>query len=289
MALENNDQYFCWERVLKSNSLFRVSHLFAPREFAGQLLALHALFASIDQVRSEVSEELVARKKLDWWRFELLPGNISKSRHPVVRHLNETGAAQCLPGKSLENLLETAEARLDTQAPSDMEGLRRLCRGIFQPRMVLECALSGQDEALVSNHLMVACKGGMLQLLRESYAQADHAFWWVPLNKLARFGVSRQELRENSDSDASRSLFREVLDVCHLPESSDGVAAPMKLVPLPGLVHLQLMALLQSRQLGQLQRKKPSSHGTELNRWRVSDLLAAWRAARHLKVKAPIA
>jgi hypothetical protein len=225
MALENNDQYFCWERVLKSNSLFRVSHLFAPQEFAGQLLALHALFASIDQVRSEVSEELVARKKLDWWRFELLPGNISKSR----------------------------------------------------------------DEALVSNHLMVACKGGMLQLLRESYAQADHAFWWVPLNKLARFGVSRQELRENSDSDASRSLFREVLDVCHLPESSDGVAARMNVVPLPGLVHLQLMALLQSRQLGQLQRKKPSSHGTELNRWRVSDLLAAWRAARHLKVKAPIA
>jgi len=289
MTPNNNDQNFCWERVLKSNCLFRVSHLFAPQQFAGQLLALHALFASIDQVHSEVSEEQVARKKLDWWRYELLPGNISKSRHPVVRQMHETGAASALAEKSLENLPAAAESRLDAHAPSDMAGLVRLCQDIYQPRMVLECALSGQDLARISDHQMMACKGGLLQLLRESYSQAERAFWWVPMNKLARFGVNRQELRENRDSEAARGVFREVLGVCHLPEPAQGPDAPMNLLPVPGLVHLQLLAILQARQLGQVQRKRPSSHRVELNRWRISDLFATWKAARCMEAKAPLA
>jgi len=36
-GLKNNDQYSCWERVLKPNSLFRVSYLFAPQEFAEEI------------------------------------------------------------------------------------------------------------------------------------------------------------------------------------------------------------------------------------------------------------
>ncbi len=63
MTQTDNDRQQCWERVLKSNKLFRISHLFAPDEFSGALLALHALFASIEQISSEVSDELVARKK----------------------------------------------------------------------------------------------------------------------------------------------------------------------------------------------------------------------------------
>jgi hypothetical protein len=65
MTPRSNDQQFCWERILESNSLYRVSHFFAPNGFADQLLALHALFASIDLLSSKTRDETVTRKKLD--------------------------------------------------------------------------------------------------------------------------------------------------------------------------------------------------------------------------------
>ena len=52
-----------------------------------------------------------------------------------------------------------------------------------------------------------------------------------------------------------------------------------------GLVHLQLMMALQSRQLGRLQALSPARYNDELSRWRTGDLLTAWKNARRLKAK----
>jgi phytoene synthase len=282
----DNDLHFCWEQVLKTNRLFRISHLFSPAEFSGQLLALHALFASIEQLGSEVSEELVARRKLDWWRFELLSGDITKSTHPVLRYLNRTGAAGSLPGPALEMLLDRAEARLDARAPSNRDEFSQLCGALYMPKLILECALSGQGESLLSGHRSTARTGGLIQLLRESCRKTDRAFWWVPMDVLARFGVSRHDLVENGDAQAVRAVFQEVLgDIPRL--SSPAVARTTgKPAITKGLVHIQLLATLQSRQVARLLKQKPSSYGDELDRWYISDVITAWREARYLRMNA---
>jgi len=286
MRAGENDLHFCWEQVLKTNSLFRISHLFSPAEFGGQLLALHALFASIEQLDNAVSEELVARRKLEWWRFELLSGDITKSPHPVLRYLTSTGAAGSLPGPALEMLLDRAEARLDARAPSNRDEFRQLCGELYMPRITLECALSGQDESLISGYGSKAGTGGLIQLLRESCRQADRAFWWVPLDILARFGVSRHDLVENGDSQAARAVLQEVLGEIPRPASPEVARAAGKPAMAMGLVHLDLLAILQSRQVARLMKQKPSSYGVELNRWYISDLITAWRKARYLRINA---
>lgn len=281
----NNNQDFCWERVLKSNRQFRVSHLFAPDEFAGQILALHALFASIDQLNSGAGDEFVARRKLEWWRSELRPGNISKSNHPVLSCLVETGAATSLPVTDLDAFLDTAEVRLNARAPADHEGLEQLCHLIYQPRIQLECALSNQNHQFVGGLREMAQAGGLLQLMRESDARKEDAFWWIPLSLLARHGVSRAGLGEDRDSELARGVFQDVLGYGIQTDSSRTALRQDSEAPSPGLVHLQVMALLQARLLGQLRKKRPSSYQLELNRWRVSDLLAAWNAARRFKLQ----
>ena len=280
MTQTDNDRQQCWERVLKSNKLFRISHLFAPDEFSGALLALHALFASIEQISSEVSEELVARTKLEWWRFELSQGNIERSRHPVVRHLGETGAAATLPAMALQSLLDSTERRLDANPPSNMNEFNQLCRVIYQPRIHLECTLCGLDSSFVANHNAIALEGGLLQLLRESFVQAKHEFWWIPLNTLARFGVNRQDLRDNSDAHPARTVFGNILDDSREAPTPETRGPRIKTAAPPGLLHLQLTALLQNRQLQHLQSRQPSRFGAELNRWHISDLIAAWKMAR---------
>ncbi len=250
------------------------------------MLALHALFASIDQLCSEVSEDLVARKKLDWWRLELSSGQIERSRHPVIRHLVETGASALLPAITVASLLAAAERRLDANPPSNMKEFNQLCYLIYQPRMDLECALCGLNSASISDQKAVASAGGLLQLLRESFVLANHGFWWIPLDSLARFGATRQDLRENSDEHASRAVFRHILEggveYPALKKHRDQLPAGMP----PDLLHLQLTALLQTRQLFHLRGKKPSRFGVELNRWHISDLLLAWNMARQNKKKA---
>ena len=283
MTQIDNDRQLCWERVLKSNKSFRISHLFAPEEYSGPLLALHALFASIDQLNSEVSEDLVARQKLDWWRFELSPGQIEQSRHPVIRHLVETGASALLPDSAVESLLDTADRRLDANPPSNMKEFNQLCHLIYQPRIDLECALCDLDRALFADRNAVAREGGFLQLLRESFVQANHGFWWIPLDSLARFGATRQDLRENSDEHTSRAVFSHILEGSgERPGLQDHGDQLQDHTP-PGLLHLQLTALLQTRQLFHLRSKKPSGFGVELNRWHISDLMMAWKMARQKK------
>ena len=283
MAQADNNQEFCRERVLRANPLFRVSHLFAPADFAGQVLALHALFASIDQLNSEIGDEFVARRKLDWWRTELSPENISKSNHPVVRYLIETGAASSLPGKTLELFLDTAEVRLAARAPTDQEELSLLCELIYQPRVLMEYALS-QDETPVFGLSEMAQTGGLLQLLRERNTSKNNILWWVPLNVLARFGVTRAGLGNDPDSQNARGVFEAVFGSCNKLNSQQAISGQENMAPSRGLVHLRVLALLQSRQLDQLRKIRPSSYPGELNRWRFADLLAAWNAARRMKL-----
>jgi phytoene synthase len=280
MTQKDNDRQLCWERVLKSNQLFRISHLFAPPELSGKLLALHALFASVEQLSAEIREEMVARKKLEWWRFELSPAQIERSRHPVVRYLAETGAAVSLPSSALKSLLDAAEYQLDAQPPSNMKDFNHLCILIYQPRIVLEGALSGQEVDLADDQEIDAQEGGLLQLLRESFAQAKPGCWWLPLDTQARFGVTRLNLQEKHDAPAARAVFQHILGVGReQPVPGDRSLQRKRDLPA-GPVHLQLTALLQRRQLQHLRSCKPSRFATELNRWHVSDLMAAWKLAR---------
>jgi len=283
VAQADNNQEFCREKVLRSNPLFRVSHLFAPADFADQVLALHGLFASLDQLNSEIGDEFVARRKLDWWRTELSPENISKSNHPVVRYLIETGAASSLAGKTLELFLDTVEVRLAARAPADQEELGLLCELIYQPRILMECTLS-QDDIPVSGLSEMAQTGGLFQLICESNVSKNNTLWWVPLNVLARFGVTRAELGNDPDSQNARSVFEAVFASCNKLKSQPAISGKESMAPSRGLMHLHVLALLQTRQLDQLRKIRPSSYRGVLNRWRFADLLAAWNVARRMKL-----
>ena len=285
MAGNDNVQRFCWEQIHKTNILFRISHLFAPSQMSDQLLALHALFASIELLNCEINEELVARRKLDWWRTELLERNAADSHHPVVRHLYETGVLKKLPESMLSLFLDNDESRFDALAPRDENDCIRLCQEIYRPQVQMESALGGIDEALNSYNKAVLFNGGLIQLLRESGRRQENAYWWIPLSLQARFNVNRRELEAFQDPEVLKALFIHILEL--RGQSSDYQLSDGQpgFVKGAGLVHLQLMIALQSRQLGRLRMMNPATYSNELSRWRIGDLMTAWKRARQLKMK----
>lgn len=285
MARHDNVQRFCWEQVLRTNRLFRVSHLFAPAQMSDQLLALHALFASIELLNWEISEELVARRKLAWWRAELLQRDAAHSQHPVVRHLYASGALRKLPESALRVLLDGAESRIDALAPANEDAFMRLCQEIYRPQVLLESALGGGDPAPDSFDAAMLFNGGLIQLLRENGRRKEHAFWWIPLSLLARFKLKRKEIEVMEESEMLQALFTHVLELRGPSADRRLFDTQSGLVCGAGHVHLQLVLALQSRQLDRLQGMSPAMYRSELARWRIGDLMATWKRARQLNMK----
>ncbi len=285
MARHDHVQRFCWDQILKTNRLFRVSHLFAPAQLSDQLLALYALFASLELLNCEVSDEPVARRKLDWWRGELTGRDAADSNHPVIVHLLETGAFRKLPESTLRLLLDSAESRIDGLTPTDEVDFLRLCRETYRPQVLLESALGGVDGDLNSFNTSVLFNGGLIQLLRESGLRKENAFWWVPVSLLARFKVIRNQLEAFDDAATLQALFTCMIELrtrsadCRSFHGQPGCAKGA------GLVHLQLMTALQSRLLSRLQGMSPARYSSELARWRIGDLMTTWNRARQLNLE----
>jgi phytoene synthase len=281
MSSLDNKQQFCWERIFESNNLFRISHFFVPRRIAGLLLPLHALFASLDLINNRVLDDAVARKKLDWWRHELLSGNISKSRHPVIRLLDDSGAVPLLPSDAVEYLLDGVEFRLNSSPPSNFAEFELICRHIVQPRIILECALTETPAGQMQSERNIVLAGGLGELLRESSTQDERAFWWLPLHLMARFHISRREFEKEPDSAAAQNVLGEIFNqACPVDFAERGSDNPIH----PGHLNICLINNLQLRVLDRMRKMKPSLHGAELRRRHFSDLVSSWKYARKINL-----
>ena len=265
------DRQFCWQRISASNGLFRVSRIFAAPATADRLLPLHALFASVEQICTEYTDEDVASRKLNWWREECLVRGIASSEHPVLRELQSTGVADQLELADLAHLFAGAESRLDAPAPVDDSELESLCLGISQAQIELEKQLCDAGDESWSLAAGDAARNGLLQLLRE------HRSWWLPLNLLARHGLNRASISDSSQAESVNEFFGELLTAAE--QWGGNQAQPS--APDPQLRHLFVLSSLNTRKLRALNKLQPSIYQDELARLRPSDVFAAWKFARH--------
>jgi len=272
-STETIDRQFCWQQLAASNRLFRVSRIFAAPATADILLPLYALFACIEQVCAEFTDEDVARKKINWWREECLQREIESSNHPVLRELQRSGASEMLDKLSLAELFAGAEARLDAPAPAGCEDLESLCRDISQPQVDLEigvCGSAGDANLMAPDQV---ARNGLLQLIRE------RRNWWLPLNLMARHGINRTAIADASQAEAVSGLFKELLATAG--KWGEGRPVQREKPGMPSQIrHLFILGSLNSRKLQLLQKRQPSAYVSELNRLRMSDVFAAWKIAR---------
>jgi len=278
----SNKVRFCWEQVLRTNRLFRISAVFAPADRAGQLLPLYALFGAVEEISSIHSDEDLARRKLDWWRQECAGLENQGSEHPILRELVDSGAYQAIRKDSLAQLFDDAESRLDPRAPSDIDGLKSLCSKLIQPQFELELSLSGEKPERLPSLDGLAAMSGLAQLLRESCRSRRPAgYWWLPLSLMARHGISRADIAHGHRPDpAANEVFADLLGSCldwnAAPESGgggsqQGVAAAR---------HLCVLGELQAAALRRLRPSQPEQFAADLTRVGLPQLYRAWKSAR---------
>ena len=281
---KGNDRQFCWEQVGKSNRLFRVSQVFAPRDCAEKLLPLYALFSVAEQICSNISDEDTARSKLNWWRNECLQNKPGASRHPVLKELSRTGTLQDLHQESIAGLLDGVESRLYASAPPDMDALKGMCAELHRPQLELELGMSGLKGSVLEFKPGLLARNGMLQLVRESVHRKEQGgFWWIPLNSLARHGVSREDILTDPRSPAVTRLLAEIFIAAESwgrESNGDFGSRPDDVSPAR---HLFAINGLYARKLKRLKGATPDMFAGELGRLGPADLFKAWRCARRLQ------
>jgi phytoene synthase len=279
---ETNERRFCWEQVLRTNRLFRITQVFAPPDRAGQLLPLYALFSAVEEVCSEHSDEDVARRKLGWWRDECAQLGERGSDHPILRELEHSGARQVLRPDSLERLFGDAEARLDPTSVPDLDALQKRCRQLSQPQIELELSLWGSCPSSLAPVEAIAATSGLAQLLREAARRQDpHRYWWLPLSLLAHHGLSRADINRDQRSAPVQALFRDLIDSCHGWFPQQRLARSAELIP-EAARHLFVMGRLQAHAVRRARSGDPGQLTEELNRVGLVQLVEAWRAARKI-------
>lgn len=267
----------CWEHILRTNPLFRVSQLFADPGSADRLLPLYALFSAVEQACTGISDHEVAFRKLEWWREECLVRDMAESDHPILQELGRTGAAGRLRPDALARLITGAQSRLDSAAPADMDELRILCVSVGGAQLELEAGICGlQADSPVPEFEGLAAQNGLVQLIREG------GIWWLPLQLLARHGISRSDIRQNVDSDGVQALFGEVIS------ASEAWKPGAELVPgpatelMPGFRHALVINGLYARKLSGLGKLQPSRYRAALMKAGIPELFAAWKTARRV-------
>jgi len=282
-----SDREFCWELILRTRPNFSSSCLYTARETSARLVALYALFSSLEELFCRVTDEQVAQAKLVWWKTQLLGKEYTTSDHPVTRHLRQTEAITSASIGYVQNLLNSTGQRMDHGSVADETGLKELCVVVALDQMKLELSLDGAipiSPWAIENACAVV---GLVQLLRESSRGVAPTYSWVPLTVLAQLGVNRSELAQNRDSEAVRKLISRLcaMGLNWLPAGSDVCKRPLLAPSLPGTTaarHWLIQLRLCVRLLQKLPGKTTSGASRIFSRTTAGDVWCAWRCARTL-------
>lgn len=280
---EGNDRLFCREQVIRTNHLFRVSHIFADKPVADRLVPLHAFFSAIEEVCTSVSDESVAARKLEWWREEMRDCAHSASNHPVVAELRRTGAAAEMPVELVTRILDAAALRIDSGAPGSEEELKALCRITGLPQVELEMAVCGatpEEGPLISQ---LAVRRGLLQLIREGLGHpGQEGFWWIPLKLMARHGLSRMDMYSEKRGENARLLMSDIFALDETEETSSTATIADISIQKQYITHLFVLDVMVGRKLGKMNFISPVCYREELARLRIGDIFSCWKTARKI-------
>lgn len=254
--------------------------LFAPAGARPHLYALTAFSYEVGRLREFLREPLAGEMRLQWWREALTgPGRGEVAGHPVAAALSDTIERFGLPLQAFDNLLSARAFDLyDDPMPSlnDLEGYcGETCSALFR----LGALILGRGRDLrgadAAGHAGVAY--AMVGLLRALPLTSARGQVYLPIDVLARHGVSREQVVAKRDSPGLRAALGELRGIArkHLDDAlSLARERPSDIAPafLP-LAYLPLYLATMERA-----RYSPFETMAEAPQWRRQ--WALWRAAR---------
>jgi 15-cis-phytoene synthase len=263
-----------------------LASLFAPAAARQHLHALYAFASEIARVGDAAREPLPGEIRLQWWRDVLAgEGRGEVSANPVAAALLDTIARCALPTTRLIALIDAHGFDLyDGVMPSlaDLDAYaQHTCGTLFALAAQILGGTHGADASVVAAAALHAgIAYGVAQRLRTFPRDQAHRQLFVPLDLLAGYGVTRDEIEARQNAPGLRGALVALRDHARASFGRFRAAAPG--IP-ESCAPAFLVAALVPPLLARLDAAAADPFArVEVPQWRRQWVL--WRAARRWPV-----
>lgn len=169
--------------------------LFAPAASRPGLIALYAFNYEVAKTRERVSEPMLGRIRLQWWRESLdaIYGGGPLRAHEILTPLAELIRARNLTREHFDRLIDAREVDLADEPPADLAALEAYAEGSSARLMLLALEVLGQrQEQARAAALALGTGYALAGLLRAVPFHARMKRLYLPADLIARFEVQVQ-------------------------------------------------------------------------------------------------
>jgi phytoene synthase len=203
------DEY-CQQKAAASGSSFYYSFLFLPREKRRAITAFYAFCREVDDVADEAADAAVARAKLSWWRTEVASLAAGHPTHPVTRALLPFVAPMGIDGARLNEIIDGMEMDLTHHRYADYAALRVYCHRVAGVVGQISAGIFGYRHPQTLEYAELLGHAFQLtNIVRDVGEDARRGRVYLPVDELARHGLTPEDILARKGSDAFRSLMEE--------------------------------------------------------------------------------
>lgn len=201
-------QAYCQQKAAASGSSFYYSFLFLPRPRREAITALYAFCREVDDIADECSDPQVARSKLAWWREEIARLYQGAPQHPVTRALLPAVRVYALEAGHFQEIIDGMAMDLEYNRYQTFELLQLYCHRVASVVGLLSVAIFGYSNRQT---LQYAHDLGMAfqltNIIRDVGEDARRDRIYLPLDELAHFGVTEEDILQGRESPQVKALL----------------------------------------------------------------------------------
>ncbi len=199
---------YCQEKAAKSGSSFYYSFMFLPKQKREAITALYAFCREVDDVVDESTELKVAQIKLAWWKDEVRNLYLKKPIHPVTKALEPVIQQFQLDEEHFHEIIDGMEMDLNFNRYEDFKQLQLYCYRVASVVGILSAQIFGFENRKTlkfAHDLGMAFQ--LTNIIRDVGEDARRNRIYLPLDELAKFNVTEDDILKSRESDAVKRLL----------------------------------------------------------------------------------
>ncbi|WP_395017559.1 squalene/phytoene synthase family protein [Dongia sp.] len=227
---------YCLAQIRRYDRDRTLTVLAAPRAAAADLAVLYAFNLEITLVRDSVTEPMLGRIRLQWWREALAEVYAGRPRrHAVLESLAALHARAPLSRQHFERLIDARETEFDEVIPADLAALESYADATSGDLLRLAAEAAGidpvsGDAATLIRHVGIGFS--LTGIARATLYLARRRHTLLPQSLLAKHGVSLDRLYELKPQPGLNAAIAELAAAArgHL-DAARRLPAPSPLLP----------------------------------------------------------
>lgn len=206
-------QQYCQQKTAKSGSSFYYSFMFLSKQKREAITALYAFCREVDDIADECTELHIAQVKLNWWRSEIENLYQNKPIHPVSKALLIPIKTYHLDAEHFNEIIDGMEMDLNFNRYEDFKQLQLYCYRVASVVGLLSAQIFGFNNRKTlkfAHDLGMAFQ--LTNIIRDVGEDARRNRIYLPLDELAKFNVTEDDILHSRESDAVKQLLEHQIE-----------------------------------------------------------------------------